>query len=154
MPPEAAALARLSAAIDVTRQHDATIVAGDAVELLPSVLQRVPRRQRVVVVDAYMAVFLPPDRRTALASILIDAGGTRPVTWVSLDPLVPLGPSGRDSVQDLTLPAALVDDYQQHGVFAVLGARTFDGTLDRGRLLARAHPSGAWVEWLDRGAAS
>ena len=62
--------------------------------------------------------------------------------------MVPLGPSGRDSVQGLTLPSSLVRDYQQGGVFAVLGARTFHGTTDRGRLLARAHPSGSWVEWL------
>jgi hypothetical protein len=71
------------------------------------------------------------------------------VTWLSLDPLVPLGPAGRDSVQGLPLPGALVADYQQHGVFAVLSARTFHGAADRGRLLARAHPSGQWVEWLD-----
>jgi hypothetical protein len=96
------------------------------------------------------------------------------VTWLSLDPLVPLGPSGHDSVQGIPLPAALVRDYQRHGVFAVLGARTFDGGpdhgdpdhggpdhgnpdqgdpghrhTDRARLLARAHPSGEWVEWLD-----
>jgi hypothetical protein len=57
-------------------------------------------------------------------------------------------PSGQDSVQGRALPASLARDYQQHGVFAVLGARTFRGSSDRGRLLARAHPSGQWVEWL------
>jgi hypothetical protein len=62
--------------------------------------------------------------------------------------LVPLGPSGRDSVQGLALPSSLVDDYQHSGVFAVLGARTFHGTADHGRLLARAQPSGGWIEWL------
>jgi len=30
----------------------------------------------------------------------------------------------------------------------VLGARTFDRASDRSRLLARAHPSGQWIEWL------
>jgi hypothetical protein len=34
------------------------------------------------------------------------------------------------------------------GVFAVLGARTFDRASDRSRLLARAHPSGQWIEWF------
>jgi hypothetical protein len=67
---------------------------------------------------------------------------------VSLDPLVPLGPAGRDSVQGLDLPTALIRDYQRGVVFAVLGARTFDGASDTGRLLARAHPSGEWIEWL------
>jgi hypothetical protein len=103
----------------------------------------------VLVTDAYLAVFLPPERRAELAGILAEAGRSRPVTWLSLDPLVPLGPSGRDSVQELDLPGPLIDDYQRHGVFAVLGARTFHRGTGRGRLLARAHPSGQWVEWLD-----
>jgi hypothetical protein len=103
----------------------------------------------VTVVDAYLAVFLPPGQRAQLADIMATAGRTRMVTWLSLDPLVPLGPTGHDSVQGLPLPASLVRDYQRHGVFAVLSARTFHGSTDRGRLLARAHPSGQWVEWLD-----
>ena len=71
------------------------------------------------------------------------------MTWLSLDPLVPLGSSGRDSVQDLDLPEPLVRSYQQDGVFAVLGAVTFaGGDRSSARLLARAHPSGEWVEWL------
>jgi hypothetical protein len=147
-PPEASALARLAAAIDLARQHPATILAGDVCEVLPSLLDGLARGQRVVVVDAYTAVFLSAERRTLLINILAEAGRLRPITWLSLDPLVPLGPSGRESVQGLALPASLIDEYQQRGVFAVLGALTFDGSIDSGRLLARAHPSGAWVEWL------
>jgi hypothetical protein len=70
------------------------------------------------------------------------------VTWLSLDPLVPLGSAARDSVQGIQLPAWLVADYQQNGLFAILGARSFDSGCEAGRLLARAHPSGQWVEWL------
>ena len=51
-------------------------------------------------------------------------------------------------MQGLALPPGLIRDYQHGGVFAVLGSRTFDGAGDRGHLLARAHPSGAWIEWL------
>ncbi len=148
-PPEAGALARLAAAIEVTRHYPVKPVAGDAVQALAGVLAGFPPGRSVIVVDAYMAVFLPPEQRAQLAGIMASAGRTRPVTWLSLDPLVPLGPAGRDSVQGLELPAALVRDYQEHGVFAVLGARTFDGGTQRSRLLAIAHPSGQWVEWLD-----
>jgi hypothetical protein len=147
-PPEASALARLDAAVEVTRQHPVRLVAGDALAALPDVLDGLPAGRSVIVTDAYMAVFLPPDQRAELTAILAAAGRHRPVTWLSLDPLVPLGPSGRDSVQGLPLPASLIRDYQQQGVFAVLGARTFDGETDSGQLLARAHPSGQWVEWL------
>jgi hypothetical protein len=148
-PPEASALARLTAAMEVARQYPAQLVAGDVLDVLPGVLDRFPSECSVIVADAYLAVFLPPEQQVELARILARAGRTRPVTWLSLDPLVPLGAAGHDSVQGLPLPASLVRDYQNHGVFAVLGARTFDGSTDRGRLLGRAHPSGQWIEWLD-----
>ena len=147
-PPEASALSRLAAAVDVARRHPATIIAGDIIDVLPRVLAGIPAQQRIIVADAYTAVFLPDQRRAELASLLAEVGQRRPVTWLSLDPLVPLGPAGRDSVQGLPLPPALIRDYQHGGVFAVLGARTFDRDSDRGRLLARAHPSGQWIEWL------
>jgi hypothetical protein len=147
-PPEASALSRLAAAVNIARRHPERVIAGDVIDVLPGVLAGIPRQQRLVVVDAYMAVFLPEDRRARLAGILAQVGRGRPVTWLSLDPLVPLGPSGRDSVQGLPLAPALIRDYQDGGVFAVLGARIFDGADDRGRLLARAHPSGRWIQWL------
>jgi len=147
-PPEASALTRLAAAVEVTRQSSAEIIAGDVVEALPGVLDRLPPALPVIVTDAYLAVFLPPVQRAKLIAVLSGASRARPVTWLSLDPLVPLGPSGRDSVQGLALPDSLVADYQQHGVFAVLGARTFDRAAEGGRLLGRAHPSGEWIEWL------
>jgi hypothetical protein len=150
-PPEASALSRLAAAVNIARQHPEPVIAGDVIDVLPGLLGSIPPQQRIIVVDAYMAVFLPEERRAQLASVLAQAGRVRPVTWLSLDPLVPLGPSGRDSVQGLPLPPALIRDYQHDGVFAVLGARTFDRTGDRGRLLARAHPSGSWIEWLAGG---
>jgi len=147
-PPEASALSRLAAAVEEASAHPARIIAGDVVDALPGVLAGLPDSRGVVVADAYTAVFLPPERRARLTGILAEAGRARPVTWLSLDPLVPLGPAGRDSVQGIALPAAIVEDYQRRGVFAVLGVRVFDGGTDRWELLARAHPSGLWVEWL------
>jgi hypothetical protein len=147
-PPEASALTRLDSAIGVTRGHPATIVAGDVVEQLPGVLDSLPADLPVIVTDAYLAVFLAPAERAKLVAILSSASRTRTVTWLSLDPLVPLGPSGRDSVQGLAVPDSLVADYREHGVFAVLGARSFDQAAEGGRLLARAHPSGQWVDWI------
>ena len=102
----------------------------------------------VIVTDAYLAVFLAPAQRAKLVAVLSNASRTRTVTWLSLDPLVPLGPSGRDSVQGLAVPDSMVADYRELGVFAVLGVRTFDQAAEGGRLLARAHPSGQWVDWI------
>jgi hypothetical protein len=147
-PPEAAALSRLTAAIEVAQQHPVPIVAGDVVAALPGVLASLPPSLPVLVTDSYLAVFLSPDQRAMLFDVLADAARSRPVTWLSLNPLVPLGRAGRDSVQGIHLPDSLVADYQQNGLFAILGARTFDRGCEAGRLLARAHPSALWVEWL------
>jgi hypothetical protein len=147
-PPEASALTRLDLAIEVSRRSPARIVAGDAVDALPAVLASMPPDLPVIVTDAYLAVFLAASARAKLFTILSGASRTRPVTWLSLNPLVPVGSSGRDSVQGLAVPRSLAADYQAHGVFAVLGARTFDRSAEGGTLLARAHPSGRWVEWL------
>jgi hypothetical protein len=147
-PAEESALSRLATAIDVVRRHPPALVEGDVVEAVPGVLEGLPPERTAVVVDSYTAVFLPEDRRRLLATALAEAGRARPVIWLSLDPLVPLGPSGRDSVQGLAIPDDLVADYQQHGVFAVLGARRYHNGSDHGRLLGRGHPSGGWMEWL------
>jgi hypothetical protein len=148
-PPEETALSRLVAAVEVARHHPAEILRGDIVEVLPEVLGSLPPGRSVVVADSYTAVFLAEDRRLGLVEALAEAGRHRPVTWLSLDPLVPLGPSGRHSVQGLSLSNQLVTDYQQQGVFAVLGACRFDSDSSGGRLLARSHPSGTWIEWLE-----
>ncbi len=103
-PSKVSALSRLAAAVNIARRHPEPIITGDVIDVLPRVLGSIPRQQRIIVVDAYMAVFLPEDRRARLAGILGQAGLGRPVTWLSLDPLVPLGPSGRDSVQGLPFP--------------------------------------------------
>jgi hypothetical protein len=147
-PPESSALTRLAAAVQVTRQSPAAIIEGDVIEALPAVLDRIPPDMPVVVTDAYLAVFLTPAQRARLIEVLSNASRSRPVTWLSLDPLIPLGPSGRDSVQGLTLPDSLIADYQRNGVFAVLGARAFDRAAEGGRLLGTSHPSGQWIEWL------
>jgi hypothetical protein len=148
-PPEASALTRLAAAVEVARATPAPVVTGDAIGALPDVIASQPPDLPVLVTDAYLAVFLPAAQRAQLIGILADAARTRPVTWLSLDPLIPLGPAGRRSVQGLAVPGWLVSDYQQSGVFAVLGQRTFAAEAEHTRLLARAHPSGQWVEWLD-----
>ena len=147
-PPEASALSRLAAAVDIARRHPARIIAGDVIDALPGVLGSIPPELRITVVDAYMAVFLPQQRQAQLAAILAETGRSRPVTWLSLDPLVPLGPSGRNSVQGLA--------FLHHWSAITSGAESLPcwepvpstETSSRGHLLARAHPSGGWIEWL------
>lgn len=77
-PPEASAQARLAAAIEVARQHPAEILAGEVTRVLPGVLERFPPGRGVIVTDAYLAVFLPPERRAELTRIMAEAGRIRP----------------------------------------------------------------------------
>jgi hypothetical protein len=47
-----------------------------------------------------------------------------------------------------------VEEYREEGVFGVLGLVDHRGNKRFSLLLARAHPSGTWVEWLDVGSCS
>ncbi len=82
-PPEADGLVRLAAAMEVARRNPARLVAGDVLTALPAALDSFPPGRRVIVTDAYLAVFLAPPQRAELAAILARAGRTRPVTWLS-----------------------------------------------------------------------
>ena len=73
-PPEVSALSRLAAAVNIARRHPEPVIAGDVIDVLPGVLGSIPRQQRIIVVDADMAVFLPEDRRARLAGILTRPG--------------------------------------------------------------------------------
>jgi hypothetical protein len=149
VPPETGSLDRFDRASVVAQSHLCPMARGDAVELLPGVLEEVPDDLLPVVVDTYTAVFFSDLDRARLRGVLEQQGAARPLAWISLDPLVPLGTAGRDSVQGLGVPRELVLDYQQHGVFALLGVMTFDHGVCGGRVLARAHPSGTSLTWLD-----
>jgi hypothetical protein len=149
VPPETDSLARFDRASVVARSHPCPMARGDAVDLLPGALDGVPDDLLPVVIDTYTAVFFTDGDRARLRAVLEEQAGARPLAWISLDPLVPLGTAGRDSVQGLAVPRQLVLDYQQRGVFALLGVMTFDRGVCGGRVLARAHPSGTSLTWLD-----
>ena len=149
IPPETTALARFDRAAGVALAHPCPIVKGDALDVLPDVLDGVPGDLFPVVVDTYTAVFFSDGQRARFRHLLERRARHRPPTWISLDPLVPLGTAGRHSVQGIDVPAPLVADYQRQGVFALLGLMTFDGGVSGEELLARSHPSGTTVTWLE-----
>lgn len=149
IPPDAASLARFDAASEVARDHPCTILEGDALDLLPAVLDDLPADLPVVVVDAYTAVFFSEDERARLHTVLRRSRRRALVAWVSLDPLVPLGTAGRDSVQGLAVPSRVVAAYQRGGVFALLGLLVLGPEGEHGVVLARAHPSGTELTWMD-----
>ena len=76
-------------------------------------------------------------------TVVAQAGRGRSVAWLSLDSLVPLGPSGRDSVQGLPLPPGLIRDYQHGGVSPCWAPASSIGPVTAGiSWPALTHPAG------------
>jgi hypothetical protein len=148
-PPDAAAQERLSSALAVARTQRAPVLAGDAIDLLPEVLDRAPDDLLLSVVDTYTAVFFDDAARQAMADIVSRCARRRDIAWISLDPLVPLGTEARHSVQNLEVPAALIERNRRGGVFALLTMSAVVGGSSSRHLLAAAHPSGTQMEWLE-----
>jgi hypothetical protein len=149
IPSESTSLSRFDRAVELALRHGLSIRRGDAIELLPEILDLVPRDHLTVAVDAFTAVFFSDEQRGQLSDVFADRARTRDLVWISLDPLVPLGTAGRSSVQGLPLDEELVLQYQRGGVFGLLGIVSFRDGREQGRVLARAHPSGTRVTWLD-----
>ena len=145
VPPEAGAVTRFAAASALARAEPARSVRGGMLDVLPEVVAGLPRDALACLVDTYVHVFLPPADLARFDDLLLGLG--RDVDWVSVDPLVPLGPEARHTVQGLDVPGDWVDENREGGVFGVIGhVRVRDG-VHTGAVLGRAHPSAAWLEW-------
>jgi hypothetical protein len=149
VPPEAESLSRFDRAVAIAVAHRQTLRRGDAIELLPDLLAQVPSDHLTIAVDAFTAVFFSDEQRARFRDILADHSRARDLDWISLDPLIPVGTAGRYSVQELPVDEELVQHYQQGGVFGLLSVLSFRRGRQSGRLLARAHPSGTRMTWLD-----
>lgn len=112
----------------------------------------VPTDVLLCLVDTYVHVFLPPAQLARFSAMVDTIGRERDVEWVSLDPLVPLGPGADACVQGLDVPPEWLRDNREGGVFGVVGRVSVRGGRRTGELLGRAHPGSAWLEWLSRAA--
>jgi hypothetical protein len=146
VPPEAGAASRFASATELALTDPAPVVRGDVVDALADVVAGLPPDTLVCLVDTYVHVFLGPERLAAFDDALVRTG--RDVEWVSVDPLVPLGPEGRRTVQGLDVPAHWIAENREGGVFGVIGRVSVRDGVRRGTVLGRAHPSAAWLEWL------
>ncbi|MEN3266203.1 DUF2332 family protein [Pseudonocardia sp.] len=147
VPPESGAVTRFAAAAAVARADPARSVRGNLLEVLGDVVAATPRDALVCLVDTYVHVFLPPADLQRFDDLLTELGRERDLEWISVDPLVPLGPDARASVQGLDVPAAWVRDTRDGGVFGVIGRVRVRAGRRTGTLLGRAHPGAAWLEW-------
>ena len=149
VPPEAGAVTRFAAAAALAAAEPARAVRGDLLEVLPAVVASLSAGTGpVCVVDTYVHVFLPPERLARFDALLAELATDRDVHWVSIDPLVPLGPDARRTVQGLDVPQEWIEDNRRGGVFGVIGHVTYRDGRRTAELLGRAHPGAAWLDWV------
>jgi hypothetical protein len=147
VPPEAGAVTRFAAAAAVARAHPAPTVGGDLVDVLPRIVASVPDDELLCLVDTYVHVFLPLAELTRFDALVDRIGRERDVEWISVDPLVPLGPQATTTVQGLPVPRQWLADNADGGVFGVIGRVSVRAGRRTGTVLGRAHPGSAWLEW-------
>jgi hypothetical protein len=75
----------LSAAIEVARYHPLRLLAGDALEILPGLLEECPTGAAVCVFHSFVLNQFPKENRLALDDLLIATSQNRPAYRVSLE---------------------------------------------------------------------
>ncbi|MCW0214279.1 MAG: DUF2332 domain-containing protein [Pseudonocardia sp.] len=148
VPPEVGAVTRFAAAAALARSEPVRKVRGDLLDVLPAVVASLPADALVCLVDTYVHVFLPPQDLRRFDALVDEIGRERDVEWVSVDPLVPLGPEARATVQGLDVPNAWVRENREGGVSGVIGRVSIRDGVRTGTVLGRAHLGAAWLEWL------
>lgn len=130
----------LRRAVEVARRDPPVLMAGDAVEMLPSVLADVPREAALCIFHANTLPYFPPGHIDAFVALLHKVSSERDVYWLPSEgwslivPLLNVEEPPRLPGTDYSVLAALVT--------------MEDGRL-LPRLLTRAHPQGNWMQWLD-----
>ena len=114
--------ARLRNALGLVSGLGLEMVAGDALETLPEVLDLLPSGEPVVVMNAFSLNQFTPEGRDRVEEICDQARASRPVFRVSMEVL------------------DKEDDWARLSVATV-------GTLER---IGQAHPHGEWVETWDQ----
>lgn len=148
VPQEIGAVTRFHAAAAIALEHPPRTVRGDAVRELPAVLEAIDPGALVCLVDTYVHVFFPPDELAAFRGLVDAVGAQRDLDWISIDPLIPMGPEATSSVVGVPVPPALLARGRREGVFGVVGRVRYRGGRREAELLGLAHPGAAWLEWL------
>lgn len=151
IPQEVGAVTRFHAAVEIAMANPARMVRGDACEVLPGVLASIPAGPLVCLTDSYVHVFFEPEELERFHTLVSVAGAERDLDWVSIDPLVPMGPNANDSVLGIPVPSHLRERNRRDGVFGVIGRLSYRGGKRSVALLGIAHPGAAWLEWLAQG---
>ena len=133
-------------AVDLVLAQRPRVERGSATDWLPRLAAALPAGQPLVVTDTYVAVFMSEEDRERLRRELDEIARTRPVVWISNDPVVPLG----TSPDRTTAGVAITDELKRRNrseMFGAVCATTWPQGRRTPRLVALTHPGGCWLEW-------
>jgi hypothetical protein len=134
-PDLAEQVARLEAQLSLAATVPPSLLRGDAVELLPDALARVPAAVLPVVTTTWALSSLPPGSRLAFLRRLHEAAVGRPVAWVS--------------VEGVAVAPAVPTLGDRHGSgHSIVGVAVLDGPSLVVDAVARCYSGGRWLAWL------
>ena len=134
-PDQPERAARLDAELALAATAPPLLLRGDAVEVLPDALARVPADALPVVTTTWALSRFPPERRLRFLHRLEEAAAGRPVAWVSAEgvgvaPTIP------------TLGDRLASGH------SIIGLAVFDRSARRAEALGRCWSRGRLLAWL------
>jgi hypothetical protein len=144
--PLAAELDFFDRAVDLVLARRPRIERGAATDWLPRLAGEMPAGQPLVVTDTYVAVFMSESEREQLRRELDAIARTRPVVWISNNPVVPFGENPDRTTAGLMIPDELRRRNRSE-LFGAVCATTWPQGRRSARLVALTHPGGCWLEW-------
>jgi len=137
--PDTGRLERTARAIGEAIAEPPPVRAGDAVALLPDVLDELGPGLAVVV-TTWSYAYVLPDQRPAFIDALRRTGRSRPLVWIAAE--------ARGLIESVDLSSvAEPPASMQTSPVDVLSAWRFDGAGDEARILALVHSHGLWIDW-------
>jgi hypothetical protein len=135
--PDTGRLARTRAALEEARRTPVSVVRGDAVEAVGTVIAGMPLDVAAVVTTTWVVAYFSAQQRAGFERALAAASESRPVGWISAE---------SQGVVDLIPSDGAPSD--ENGVeWSVLGLVVFrDGQADP-ELLGYVHPHGSGLDW-------
>jgi hypothetical protein len=137
----------LDAALAVARHDPPLVVRGDLVSDLADVAAAAPRDAALTVTSTWVLAYLEPERRRAfVASLARLAGAAHRTVWL-------VAGEGEAVLASLEVGIGRMPE-DGYGA-STLSLHRFEPDGRRAHvLLARAHPHGRWIRWLDAASAA
>jgi hypothetical protein len=144
--PLAAELAFFDQAVDLLLSRNPRVERGSATDLLPGLAKEIPPGQPLIVTDTYVAVFMSEEEREEMRRELDVIAGSRPVVWVSNNPLVPAGRAPERTTAGTSIPPELMERNRRE-LFGTICVTTWPQGKRKPRIVGFNHPGGCWLEW-------